>query len=545
MIRKSLCLWHTVRWLRPAQVWGRLWFRLTWPRPDLRPAPPVRPLAGLWHGCARAPSMRSARRFRFLSIERELAEPRDWNRADWPRLWLYNAHYFDDLVADGASARAAWHRDLIARWIAENSPGQGHGWDPYPTSLRVVNWVKWVLAGNALDESARHSLAVQARWLRRRLEYHLLGNHLWANAKALVFAGAFFAGAEADLWRDRGLVLLRRELGEQILADGGHFERSPMYHAIVLEDLLDLVQLAAMHPGLFAEVDIARWKTTTMRMLRWLRVMTHPDGEIALFNDAALGIAPNRAALEAYASTLGLPQDPAPLAAIEAMPDSGYVRLQAGSAVLIADVGAIGPDYLPGHAHADTLSFELSLHGRRVLVNSGTSTYEPGSERLRQRGTAAHNTVTVDGQDSSEVWSSFRVARRARPHDVAWGVDATGSLWVAAAHDGYRRLPGRVTHRRRWEMDEKRLRVVDVLAGSYTDAKASFRFGPGMQLRPEGAGAGVVLTDAWVMHWQVRGHGAQAATPGSWHPRFGVSEPCQVLLLSFSVVPLETDFCWS
>lgn len=489
--------------------------------------------------------MLGPRRFRFLSVERELHDAGDWDRVDWPRLWLYNAHYFDDLVADGATARSAWHRDLIAHWIAENPPGQGQGWEPYPTSLRIVNWVKWTLAGNALDDAARQSLAIQARWLRQRLEFHLLGNHLWADAKALVFAGAFFEGSEADRWRDRGLVLLRRELTEQILPDGGHFERSPMYHAIVLEDLLDLVQLAAVHPGLFAEADSARWKTTAMRMLRWMRVMTHPDGGIALFNDAALGIAPDLTALEACAMTLGLPPERAPLAAIEALPDSGYVRLQAGPAVLIADVGAIGPDYLPGHAHADTLSFELSLHGQRVLVNGGTSTYEPGPERLRQRGTAAHNTVTVDGQDSSEVWSSFRVARRARAHDVAWGMDATGTVWLAAAHDGYRRLPGHVTHRRRWEMDEKRLRVMDVLAGPFADAKASFRFGPGVQLRVERSDAGVVVADAWLMRWQVRSHRTLEVTPGSWHPRFGASEPCRVLILSFSGATLETDFCWS
>ncbi|EQD67636.1 Heparinase II/III family protein, partial [mine drainage metagenome] len=203
------------------------------------------------------------------------------------------------------------------------------------------------------------------------------------------------------------------------------------------------------------------------------------------------------------------------------------------------------PDYLPGHAHADTLSFELSLHGQRTLVNGGTATYEPGPERLRQRGTAAHNTVTVDGQDSSEVWSSFRVARRARPLDVAWGVDATGALWLAAAHDGYRRLPGHVTHRRRWEMDAKRLHVTDILEGRFADAQASFRFGPGAQLCPESNGAGEVVTDAWLMRWQVRGHRTLEAAPGSWHPRFGASEPCRMLVLSFSGATLETDFCWS
>src|SRR5450759_4718040 len=305
--------------------------------------------------------------------------------------------------------------------MSENPPGQGNGWEPYPTSLRIVNWVKWSLDGDTHSPEVVHSLAVQARWLRKRLEIHLLGNHLWANAKALVFAGAYFEGVEAASWRDTGLRLLRRELAEQVLPDGGHFERSPMYHAIVLGDVLDLLQLAKRCPGCCAVGDVESWRSAAMRMRRWLRVMTHPDGGIAFFNDSALGIAPDFTALAAYADALGLPPDAVPLAGIEALPDSGYVRLQMGPAVLIADVGEIGPAYLPGHAHADTLSFELSLHGRRVLVNGGTSTYESGDERLRQRGTAAHNTVVVDGQDSSEVWGSFRVARRARPFAVQWG----------------------------------------------------------------------------------------------------------------------------
>ncbi|MEN9780004.1 MAG: hypothetical protein RL014_1152 [Pseudomonadota bacterium] len=95
--------------------------------------------------------------------------------------------------------------------------------------------------------------------------------------------------------------------------------------------------------------------------------------------------------------------------------DSGYVRLDNGPAVALLDVAPVGPDYLPGHAHADTLSFELSVGAQRVLVNSGTSCYGSSAERLRQRGTAAHNTVVVNGQDSSEVWGGFRVARRPLP----------------------------------------------------------------------------------------------------------------------------------
>src|SRR5439155_49808 len=83
-----------VRWLRPGQVYGRLRFRLHRPRPDLKPAPALRPGTGTWTGCARTASMTGPDTFRFLNVERCIAAESDWNRPDWPKLWLYNAHYF-------------------------------------------------------------------------------------------------------------------------------------------------------------------------------------------------------------------------------------------------------------------------------------------------------------------------------------------------------------------------------------------------------------------------------------------------------------------
>ncbi len=535
--------WQTVRYLRPVQLYGRLWFRLNKPVPDLRAAPMLRGAVGVWKGCSRPSSMRDAATFQFLGVERTIASAADWNRGDWPKLWLYNAHYFDDLLASSPKARTAWHTSLVTRWITENPPGLGNGWEPYPSSLRIVNWVKWALSGHALDDAATQSLVVQVRFLRKRLEIHLLGNHLWANAKALLFAGAFFDGDEAAAWHAKGLALLRHELEEQILADGGHFERSPMYHAIVLEDILDLVQLAAIYPGLFLEADVGRWRAVAERMLHWLRVMSHPDGAIAFFNDAAFDIAPDTAALDDYARVLDIAVANTALNDIEALVESGYVRLQAGVAVLIVDVAAIGPDYLPGHAHADTLSFELSLDQRRVLVNGGTSTYEATSERLHQRRTAMHNTVLVDGVDSSEVWGSFRVARRARPFDVHWG-QTGNTLWVEAAHDGYQRLPGAVIHRRRWELHVAGLRVTDTLTGRFQTAVAHFRLAP--DLSPMASGKVIAeAPDERQLQWRSRGQTGTTVMPSTWHPRFGVSESCRVLALSFTGPTLETEFLWS
>ena len=539
----ALRYWHTLRYLKPVQIYGRVWFRMMRPTPDLRPAPALRPVSGVWTRCARLSSMSGATTFRFLSVTRELSAATDWNRANWPKLWLYNLHYFDDLNADDAAARVAWHRALIARWIAENPPAAGNGWEPYPVSLRIVNWVKWALAGNALEADATHSLAVQARWLSGRLEWHLLGNHLLANAKALVFAGTFFAGPEADAWREKGLAILRREHAEQILDDGGHFERSPMYHAIILEDLLDLIQLALCWPGVIDAATVAGWRQTAGRMLAWLEAMTHPDGGIALFNDAAFGIAPNLAAQSTYAGALGIAAEDSPSRRRRLFADSGYLRAEVGEAVLLTDVGEIGPDYLPGHAHADTLSFELSVFGQRVVVNSGTSEYGLGAERLRQRGTAAHSTVQIDGADSSEVWSGFRVARRARPVGFA-AREEPDAVAVSCAHDGYRRLPGQPLHRRSWRMTAQGLRVTDEIEGRFVAAAARFYLHPGVAVSVAGEGGVLTLPDGHTMRWSVTG-GAARVVAATWHPEFGQSIAGACIELVFNGPQVTMDFSWA
>ncbi len=527
----------TVRHLRPVQIHGRLRFALTRPVPDPRPAPPLRTIGGYWAMPARRrPSMTGPGRFLLLNELHDLGET-GWDDPGIERLWRYNLHYFDDLNAEGAPDRAGWHRDLILRWIGDNPPGRGSGWEPYPLSLRMVNWIKWHLAGNELPPAALHSLAVQARWLMRRLEFHLLGNHLFANAKALVFAGCFFRGDEADAWLARGLAILRREVPEQILADGGQFELSPMYHALALEDMLDLANLLAA-AGIGMDAD---WGQRIGRMRDWLAAMCHPDGEISFFNDAAIGVAPPPAELERYARDLGFPGREPPADGIVHLAGSGHVRLQQPRAVALLDVARVGPDYLPGHAHADTLSFELSVDGRRCLVNSGTSVYGAGPERLRQRGTAAHNTVEVDGENSSEVWSGFRVARRAHPFglDIAEG---DGRIRVTCAHDGYRRLPGRVVHRRSWQLAGGRLTVEDRVEGRHGEAVAHFLFHPGWILSGKDS-AGSAAWDSSSVHWRAE-EGRARLRPASWHPEFGLSLPATRLELRLVAGRGRIVFSW-
>jgi uncharacterized heparinase superfamily protein len=420
-------------------------------------------------------------RLRFLNQDREIL---DWNDPRAPKLWLYNLHYFEH-----PSAR------FIERWIAENPLGVGNGWEPYPLSLRITNWIKWSLGGGELGV-ATGSLAAQAGYLADSIEYHLLGNHLFANAKALVFAGCFF---DADVWLRKGLAILERELDEQILADGGHFERSPMYHCLILEDVLDLINLGRAYPGLLPDLSgVAR------RMLGWLQHMTHPDGGIPFFNDAAFGVAPEPSQLAKYAARLGIRPESCPLG------ETGYIRLESNRGVVLFDTALIGPDYQPGHAHADTLAFELSVNGRRAIVNSGISTYENNAERHAQRSTPAHNTIRVDAEDSSEVWSAFRVARRARPLDVK----TDHRMFAEAAHDGYTRLKDPVIHHRRLDLDESELRITDTLqAKRHHNAEVYFHLHPESQVE---------------IHLDPKLVRAEIAT--LWYPEFNTSIPNRTII---------------
>ena len=539
--------WRTVRHLKLGQITGRIAFRLHRPRADVRPPPPRADVSGRWVAPAqRGQSLHAPATFDLLG-ERHALDEVGWNGAGVARLWRYHQHYFDDLGALGAEERTALHAALIERWIAENPPGRGAGWEPYPLSLRVVRWIQWLIAGHAAPPAMVESLAVQARWLARRLETHLLGNHLFANAKALVFAGLFFAGNEAVAWRRIGQEILLRQLPEQILADGGQFERSPMYHALALEDVLDLIDAIDAFATGDAEVEPLRdaLADRVSAMLRWLGAMTHPDGTLGRFNDCADGIAPGNAELFRFAGELGF----AAAAdngerGVVALAESGYVRVERDGATALLDVAPIGPDYLPGHAHADTLSFELSLGGRKVVVNGGTSRYGEGADRQHERATAAHSTVEVEGRSSSEVWAGFRVGRRARtetPH-IAHG--AAGAVSVSCAHDGYAHLAGHPIHRRRWSFDDATLTVDDTVSNPASYALARFHLAPGLTLQASGPRRWLVEEgDATLAVVDVVAGDAHVE-PSGHAPRFGVVEPTVCLAVALADGRALTRWTW-
>ena len=142
---------------------------------------------------------------------------------------------------------------------------------------------------------------------------------------------------------------------------------------------------------------------------------------------------------------------------------------------VIIDVGKIGPDDQPEHGHCDCLSFELSCRGKRALVNTGISTYDTNGRRLQERSTAAHNTVSIESTEQSEISNSFGVGRRALPLNVS-----VKEKSVHAAHDGFSVIAG-VTHRREFVFTQDKLEITDHLGRNDVDVfrgTAHFHFHP-------------------------------------------------------------------
>ena len=363
--------------------------------------------------------------------------PKTWT-PDAPLLWLYNLHYHEWLWGLRGRGSPRSPLKMALDWTERHPLARGAvGWAPYPTSLRLMNWCALFFA----DEPAAElwpSVWRQAQRLTQTLETHLLGNHLLENAAALACVGVCFDGAAAAGWRRIGFDLLRAQLAEQILPDGVHFERSPMYHARVLYVLGFLANTGDGDLRGIVEPYLPRMRHAAA-------ALTHPDGRIALFNDAAFDIYP----------------DPPTVAepGVIVLPDAGYytARNAAGDYV-VCDFGPLGPDHLPGHAHADMLSFEASFGGKRFVVDGGTFDYVDGRMRAYCRSVVAHNTVQIDGKDQAEFWGAFRVGRRAKPTD--WNaVSHENGFTLTAGHTAY-------DHRRTFDWRDGTLAITDHVGGA-------------------------------------------------------------------------------
>ncbi len=364
--------------------------------------------------------------FNFLNKEVVFTDLINWNDKNQARLWLYNLHYFDYLISEEQNESKEIYeikKCIIEEWINSNPIGFGNGWEPYPLSLRIVNWIyfyhynyQFIEQDFEFENTFIKSIYHQSAYLSKYIEFHIGANHLFKNAKALLIAGLFF---NQNIWLKRGQKILEVELNEQILPDGGHFELSPMYHSIVLEDILDILNFCSVYQSNGNHINREYWDDQATKMLVWLYKIIQPDGNIPLFGDSAFNIALRFDQLKEYTEqilkkTISLDD----FADIESLDSSGYYIFRTQDHYLIIDGGKLGAVYQPGHAHGDVFSYEYSYKGTRFIVDSGPGEYLDTELRQKARSITGHNTLYVNELEPGQFWKSFRLGRRIKSPQV-------------------------------------------------------------------------------------------------------------------------------
>ena len=279
-------------------------------------------------------------------------------------------------------------------------------------------------------------------------------------------------------------------------------------------------------------------------MLTFMEAMSNPDGGVSFFNDSVDGISPKKTIIESYAEKLGFEISLLDLNKSQIIDnaESGYICATAAGSKLIFDSSPVGPDYIPAHAHADTLSFELSIGVQRVFVNSGTSVYGSSSERLNQRKTASHNTVEIDGKDSSQVWSGFRVARRAKIVSRYAEKNSDNEIFLGAAHDGYNFLVGGCIHKRNLTLTSNSLQVSDELKGNFKQAIARFYIHPNLDVSLNNK---VLKIQGLKFSLSANIEDMLVSMRDSfWYPQFGQKIPNKVIEINFACKESKILFTW-
>lgn len=440
---------NTIRHLTAEQMFFRLYYKL---RARLRGLAGRRPRFNLYRkGSRLSPktpwidkpnSYKGDNRFNILNVE-YIFNGR-WDDGVNGDLWRYNLNYMDFLLQKGLPAEEGiyWIDNFI-----NSMPCNKLVCDPYPISLRGINWIKFVSQNYDLftgEQLKRVDTALYSQYavLQNSVERHLMANHYLENGFSLFFAANYF---NDDALLKAAEKILYSQLNEQITDDGAHFELSPMYHCIILERLLDCYNI----------IDSRRCKklSDTMagcakKMLAWLDAIVDVNDNIPLFNDAATEVAPLPEDIRNYAKALGLVWDKG------ALGDSGYRRWRTGNYEVIADMAALGPSYNLGHSHADTFSYVMSVGKEPFIVDTGISTYTANPRRLYERSTGAHNTVCINGLNSSGVWGAFRCANRADVYIINENKNS-----AKARHNGYKSIG--VTCLREFICNDRCFEIID------------------------------------------------------------------------------------
>tara|TARA_B100001250_G_scaffold407562_1_gene428535 strand:- start:1527 stop:3095 length:1569 start_codon:yes stop_codon:yes gene_type:complete len=459
-IHKIKLLFNTLRHLKPIQFYYRVYyffkkfFIYNYKKPLKKKISFLK-----WYYNINSPKSLKNNNFRFLNINNNFDLEIDWNFDLYGKLWTYNLNYFDFLNQKVILKERGL--ELIHDYINKDNLLKD-GKEPYPISLRGVNWIKFLSKNKINNKKINQTLFDHYQILYNNIEYHLLGNHILENAFSLFFASYFF--------NDRNFLLksnkiLKEELNEQINDDGSHFELSTMYHKIILHRVLDCIQLIKNNN--FHLVLLGFLEKKAILMLSFLETIMFKDYTLPKLNDSCEGIAPNVKELFSLAKNLNLNWNKIQLS------DSGYRKWNIDNFEIIMDIGSIGAKYISGHSHADTFNFVLNHRSMPLVVDLGVSTYEKCLIRDQERSTRFHNTLSIDVFNSSEIWSAFRVGNRAKVNSI---YDSSNK--IKFVHDGYKKTG--FVHTREFQKSNNLFTITD-----YAENKSNYSLESNLHFHPD------------------------------------------------------------
>ncbi len=473
MLKKLSRYYHTLKHLKPIQIRYQVWYRLRNRFFPIKYPEEVKPSTFQKLKLAPFPDQYTHylgdNHFQFLNLDQTFKEEINWNYVGHGKLWVYHLNYFDYLHQPEMDWETG--EELIESFL-QDLQNRPEGLEPYPVSLRTINWIKFLSKHDRYPQEIVDSLYAQYQVLTKKLEYHLLGNHLLENGFSLLFGAIFFQDEKLNRLTRK---ILKSELEEQVLEDGAHFELSPMYHLILLQRALDGYNLLINNKHELQVVE-EQLKEAIQEMVNWLHTIMFSNGDIPMLNDSTGGQALEPKVILNYAEQLGFLPEKVHLK------ESGFRKFVAGNFEVVADIGQVGPTYQPAHAHSDTLSFVLYHQGKPVIVDRGISTYEKNQIREDERGTASHNTVMINSKEQTDVWGGFRVGRRAKPFILE-----ESELMLMASHTGYDRMG--IGHIREWQVQENKIQIIDRIEGDKAEGLAFLHLHP--DIEPEQTEEGI------------------------------------------------------
>ena len=326
-------------------------------------------------------------------------------------MWCYNLNYFDFLNQEIINFEL--EKSIIFEWNKGFYKSKNIVWDPYPVSMRIVNLIKWFSVNHSKLKVNEQNIILSLikrndLFLRNNIEFQIGGNHLLENYISLLISSIFF-NTSNKIKID--FMNLNNEIANQFLGDSFHFERSIMYHNLLVEKLLDVISIirkVELSNDIVNQFNIL--KQNISKMLVVTKNFSFPEFIYPSFNDVIRNKYKRVPKILKYAKNLNFSSTEKKDCLN--FQDSGYIKYKFENLVFIYDYGDTAPKHIPGHGHCDCFSFEFFHKNTPLLVNTGTSTYDYGDRRLSERSSSSHNTLSFENKNQDEIWSRFRIARQ-------------------------------------------------------------------------------------------------------------------------------------